>query len=352
MRELQPETTMDIHTYKLKGRVLLLNLFSLIFIGLIIGIPLFLMFEMVAASYKSETNYAVPQYVLLCVFSPIIVLTGILIIQQIFNTISLFFSDIKITPEGIEYRNWPYRHIRSRWSEVDRLGKFLFYDVVYLKSYEVIGLSLSFSKLFKFLAFSQASISLSSYKGWPGGPLASDLKHYAPQLFESQPAVGQAEAPNHDSNVSGISQEYRLLAALSHASVLFSGIGILVPLLIYFTQKKKSTFLAFHALQAFFFQLAGILFSFLSPFCILGVIFIPAFSEYLSGKFMSFEPYLGIYLIITVVITMLIVFCSLIYMIYGTIAAIQTYQGKDFRYVIIGKQIEKRTTIPGNVTEN
>jgi len=342
MPELQPEITQDIHTYKLKEWVLLLNLFSLIFLGIIIGSSLALIISLVASLYQTGPDFAILRYVLESVFAPIVVLFGIVIIQQIVNTISIFFSNIKITPEGIENRIWPYRHIRSRWAEVDRLGKFLFYDVIYLKSYEVIGLSLSFVKPFKFFAFSQTSIALSSYNGWPDGNLASDLKHYAPHLFENRTVAEEAQAPNHVSNVSGISQEHRLLAALSHASILFTGFGVFVPLVIYFLQKKKSTFLAFHALQAFIFQLIGILISFLIPFCLLGVIFIPAFGPSLVGKDMPFEPFLGIYLILITVITMLLTFGSLAYMIYGVIGVIRVYQGKNFRYLIIGRQIEKR----------
>ncbi len=336
------ETPSNIHAYKLKPGILLLNIFSLIFVGIIIGISMALIISMLASSSKFEPNYRVLQYVLLGVFIPIIVLFGIVIIQQIVNTISIFSTKIKITPRGIEHRIWPYRHIRSRWSEIDRIGKFLFYDVIYLISYEVIGLSLSYTRPLKFLAFSQTSIALSSYEGWPNGQLAKDLEHYAPQLFEARVAAEEVQSSTADSNVSDISQEHRLLAALSHASVVFTGIGIFVPLLIYFAQKKRSTFLAFHALQAFFFQLIGALINFIFPFCLIGAIFIPAFSVSVAGKDAPFGAFFGAFLILTVVITMLIMFGNLACMIYGIIGAIRVYQGKDFRYVIIGKQIEKR----------
>ena len=46
----------------------------------------------------------------------------------------------------------------------------------------------------------------------------------------------------------------RLLALLSHLSV-FMG-GIILPLIIWATQKDKSKFVRFHSLQAIFYQLA------------------------------------------------------------------------------------------------
>jgi uncharacterized Tic20 family protein len=207
----------------------------------------------------------------------------------------------------------------------------------------VIGLSLSYTRPLKFITFSLTSIALSSYEGWPNGQLARDLEHFAPQLFENRAVAEEVQALSRDSNVPDISQEHRLLAALSHASVLFTGLGIFVPLWIYFVQKKKSTYLAFHALQAFFFQLIGTLTSFIFPLCLIGAIFIPALGVSVAGKDAPFGPFFGASVILIVVITMLVTVGSFAYMIYGIIGAVRVYQGKEFRYAIIGKQVEKRT---------
>jgi uncharacterized Tic20 family protein len=342
---LQPETTPDIHTYKFKPCRHLLNLFALIFTVFVMVIPLIFFIPVLVFSHQPEKSNGAFQLVLLCGLAPILILYGFVFIQMVVSNISMFFSYIKITPEGIEHKVWPYRHIRSNWVELDRLGKFLLHDVIYLKSYTVIGFSLSYVKPFVFFNnLFQNFIILSSYKGWPNGQLADDLKRCAPQLFEYKPSVEkiQAQETGSNSEAPGISQENRLLAALAHASVLFSTIGILVPLAIYFIQKKKSGFLAFHALQAFFFQLIGNLLGLLVTFCVLGVIFVPAIGASMVGNEKLFASFLGIVMLITVAISLLMSFGSTLYGLYGIIAAILTYQGKDFRYVIIGDMIRKK----------
>lgn len=338
--------TQGNHIYKSRPWVLLLNLFSLVFFLVVIGIPGIAIITLIASSLDFETDYRVLTYSLLCVFTPFIVMFALAIVQMIVAVISGFFSYIKITPEGIENKIWPYRDIRSGWSEVDRLGKFFLYDVLYLKSFEITGLSLSFTWPLKHLNFIQPSIALNTYNGWPDGELANDLKRYSPQLFDNQPPIERTQAPVQGANVTGISQEQRLLAALSHASVLFMGIGLFVPLVIYVTQKKRSVFLEFQALQAFIFQLLGSFVGILFPFCLVGAIFIPGIGASISGNENVIMPYMAVMMMISLAIAMLITFGSIAYGIYGIIGAILAYQGKDFRYVIIGKQIEKRSRLP------
>jgi uncharacterized Tic20 family protein len=48
--------------------------------------------------------------------------------------------------------------------------------------------------------------------------------------------------------------EERTWAALAHASILFFGFGSIAALLIWMVQRKKSTYVAFHALQALLYQ--------------------------------------------------------------------------------------------------
>jgi uncharacterized Tic20 family protein len=336
--ELQPEIAPAIHTYTPKLWVRFLNLFSILLQGILIVIILF----MLETLFKSGPNNRVLQLGLLCAFTPIFVYFGFAIIQLIVNTISISISSIRVTPDGIENRIWPYRHIRSRWSEVDRLGKFLFNDAIYLKSYEVIGLSLSYTWPLKVLNIFKPSIALSTYNGWPDGPLADDLKHYARQLFENKPAAEKVQASNQESGISGASRDDRLLAAFSHASILLFGFGLILPLVIYFTQKKKSAFLAFHALQAFIFQLIGNIVSFVFPLGLLGLICIPIFGAAFLGRQDIFEPLVWAMVILMVGIGGLLSLVSMAYMIYGIIGAILTYQGKDFQYVLIGKWIGKR----------
>ena len=55
------------------------------------------------------------------------------------------------------------------------------------------------------------------------------------------------------------STESRLLAALAHGSVVAQGIGILVGVVVYITQREKSRYAAFQGLQAAVFQLLNLI---------------------------------------------------------------------------------------------
>lgn len=95
----------------------------------------------------------------------------------------------------------------------------------------------------------QGFISLTGFEGWSDGQLVNDLKQYVPKLFESQ-STPQELQPENNKEVQAtekpsMSQEVRLLATISHASVLFPNIGFIVPIGIYLTQKKNHLILAF-----------------------------------------------------------------------------------------------------------
>ena len=66
-----------------------------------------------------------------CFLAPLGLALLLLLIQLTVAVFSLFFTAfIKTTPAGLEYRLWPSLHIRCAWSELDRLEKFLFNDLL------------------------------------------------------------------------------------------------------------------------------------------------------------------------------------------------------------------------------
>jgi uncharacterized Tic20 family protein len=307
-----------------------------------VGLPLGFLVAMVASARENGSEYAFLIASILCVTMPMAIGFIALFIMQVFNVLQFFFSYLGVDADGIEIKIWLYRHIRVPWSEVDRKEKFFFYDVIYFKSYEVAGFSLSQFWPWKAMKFFQSFIALYPFQGWSTGLLADDLKRYAPHLFEAREPILQAGERNSQLNNAAASQDTRLLAALGHVSILFSGIGIFVPLVIYLTQRKKSAFLAFHSLQAFIYQLViGVIYAFFQTCLVLGV-WVPLFLMTLTKN----ETTAGITMLIDVIA---IVVGSIIFMfsviaaeIYGIIGAVMTYQGKDFRYAIIGKRLLKK----------
>lgn len=337
--------TPNVHIYKPKRWTLALNIFSLLFMGIVMGIPLIVFVFMVNSLIQSQSEFISLTMALGCLLTPIIILLAFNIIQITINVIMSFFSYIKISPDGIEQKNSPYKHIRCNWSDVDKLGKFfLLTDVIYLNSYEVLGLSISLKSPFRFLHTKQGFISLTGYDGWPDGQLASDLKHYAPKLFDDQPISQETQPENKDVPIIGtpsVSQEIRLLAAISHASVLFTNIGVIVPIGIYATQKKKSSYIGFQALQALIWQIVMFVFNMLMSSCMVGTILIPVLFATSSQNERFLELSAGGIFLAVMICVFLIIVGNLAFVIYGIVGATMTYQGKDFRYVFIGDRIEK-----------
>lgn len=343
---MSTEFATNVHIYKPKRWNLALNIFSLFFIGIVMGIPLIAFVLMIVSFFRAEKELNTFAIVFGCLLTPLIILLAFNIIQMTINVIMSFFSYIKISPEGIEQKNSPYKHIRCNWSEVDKLGKFfLFTDVLYLNSFEMLGFSLSLRSPFRFLRPKQGFITLTGYEGWSDGQLANDLKQYAPRLFEDQRVLQAIQTENNmevqPTEAPSISQEIRLLAAISHAAVLFTNIGFIIPIVIYVTQKKKSSYLGFQALQALIWQIAMCVFTILTSSCMVGSILIPVLLTTASQN-ESFVGFSGGGIFIAMMISVfLMIFGNLAFMIYGIIGAVMTYQGKDFRYVFIGNRIEK-----------
>jgi len=340
-------TSPNIHIYKPKRWTIALNIISMFFIWIVMGLPL-IAFVLIAISLiRAQSEFISIATAFGCLLTPLIILMGFNIILVTISTLLSFFSYIKISPDGIEQKYAISKHIRCDWADVDRLGKyFLFTDVLYLNSYEVVGTSLSLKSPFRFLRPKQGFISLTGFEGWSEDQLANDLKQYAPQLFENQSSSQETQAEIKDVQkqevpVSETSPDSRLLAALSHASVLFSSPGVIVPIVIYATQRKKSSYIGFQALQALIWQIVAFVFTILTSSCMVGAILIPVLFATSSQNSRVLELSGGGIFVMMMVSVFLMIFGNMAFVIYGIIGAIMAYQGKDFRYVVIGNRIEK-----------
>ncbi len=134
--------------------------------------------------------------------------------------------------------------------------------------------------------------------------------------------------------------ESRLLAALAHASVVAQGVGILVGVVVYVTQRDKSRFAAFQALQAAVYQLLNLIII-MGLWLVWGVFYglsmIPLIQQAEANPDAAPPAIFWISLVSMVI--------PLIYMLlialYGLWAGLRTWQGHDFRYLLIGPWLEK-----------
>jgi uncharacterized Tic20 family protein len=137
------------------------------------------------------------------------------------------------------------------------------------------------------------------------------------------------------------SQNDKIMAALAHVSAILPLMGVIAPIVIWATQKDKSEFVAFQALQAIAYQLLMILGWFVGMGCYM----LSFFSTFLTIPFSGSEstptgsPFLMLGFFIPFVILGMIFFGGALFILYGLVGAIMTFQGKNFRYVIIGHRL-------------
>ncbi len=134
--------------------------------------------------------------------------------------------------------------------------------------------------------------------------------------------------------------EARLLAALAHGSIVIQGLGILVGVVVYLTQREKSRYAALQALQAAVYQ-------FICMVVIVGlwvawgifyaVSWIPLISQAQTMPDAPPPPLFWVGLVSMVIPFVLMIVVGL----YGLWAATRVWQGRDFRYLIIGRWLER-----------
>ena len=86
------DTAANTHIYKPNRWILALNVFSLVFIGIVMGIPLIAFVLMLASVIRAGSKLNTFTAFLACLLSPLIVLLGFVLIQQLLNIILSFFS--------------------------------------------------------------------------------------------------------------------------------------------------------------------------------------------------------------------------------------------------------------------
>ena len=177
-------------------------------------------------------------------------------------------------------------------------------------------------------------------------------RRYQPEKPKAR-ALGSSAVPRSYSTMR-LTDEEKLWAAIAHGSawVTFIGgivsagailpISVFVPLIIYFMFRKRSDYVAFHALQAFVLQLVGTVGAFalltvgglvwllgmviaiLALVIIVGIVLVPLWGL------------VGIALGIAVMVL------PLAMALYATLAAIETYNGRDYRYPRIAQWVDRQ----------
>jgi len=141
-------------------------------------------------------------------------------------------------------------------------------------------------------------------------------------------------------------KEDRWVAAMSHASAILLMWGLVSPLAVWITQKDRSPYLRFQALQATVYQVLALL----AYFGFMAVYFFSMIALFLALPLTSsggYRPgnesliFLLIFGIVILVVWAVILLAVPTYHLFAMIAGIQILKGKDYHYPILGKQIER-----------
>jgi len=144
---------------------------------------------------------------------------------------------------------------------------------------------------------------------------------------------------NPNVNSEAVSSDEKLLALLCHLSSFFG--GLILPVIIWATQKDKSKFVKFHSLQAIFFQIAFAVIVIFLVFVFLIILFagigITNINQYDTTNDMP--PLLIFFMILFYGGVFVLVFGFLAYSVY---LAVKSYKGEWIKIPLIGNAVYAR----------
>jgi len=143
-----------------------------------------------------------------------------------------------------------------------------------------------------------------------------------------------------------MNQDENIMAALAHITIIIPFMGLVGPIVIWVTQKDKSDYVNFQALQALTYQISTMLFWFVGMGCYICSFFgmfvlIPGGAIVVEGNEAVVGPIMMMTFLIPFLVFSLMFIGFIAFMIYGIIAAIMTIQGRDFKYIIIGQRVKQ-----------
>ena len=325
------------HIYRPKWMIYLINISVLTFMTIFA----FGYFKMGVLPYFHLINAeAQPDFMMSAsaiILFPIVLASFITYLILAVMLIAGLFSTLRIDDQGLEYHLWPQLHIRCNWPDVYLITKHLgISEVLQINDFEKVGLSISMGKLGSMFRMEKISIPLSKFNGWKTGALAKDLRQFAPQLFTEEYII-QAKQTKEELQTSN----ERFLSAICHASFYLGLMGIILPIILWFEQKGKSTYVRFQAIQAVIWQVVVHIFMILFLIILtigLSVVVVMG-TLYQQETWMQTLTIIGMGVLSLLTLAFLVLL--LVGLLYPTVAILQTAQGKDFQYTWVGGWVKR-----------
>jgi uncharacterized membrane protein len=137
-------------------------------------------------------------------------------------------------------------------------------------------------------------------------------------------------------------QDERIMAAISHASIITSGFGIVAAAVIWLMQREKSSYVRFQALQALAYQFVGMLGTLLLWAC-WGCFYSLSFIPMVQNP-QAYEDAPPPIFWISLASTAIPLVIMGLWWLYGLYGGLRTLQGHDFRYFVLGPMVQRYTS--------
>ncbi len=152
------------------------------------------------------------------------------------------------------------------------------------------------------------------------------------------------EAGGMPENKPATTQDERVIAAMAHGAAIIPFMGLVAAIVIWATQREKSAYVRFQALQAVAYQVSMVVLMFLAMGCYMcsffGMFLLIPLSEASSiGAAEGIFAMLGVFSPFLIFGVFMLLQLALI--VYGIIGAVRTLQGMDFEYIVIGKRVRQ-----------
>jgi uncharacterized Tic20 family protein len=138
------------------------------------------------------------------------------------------------------------------------------------------------------------------------------------------------------------------VAALAHGAALLPFWGLIGTIVIWATQKDRSRFVAFQALQALIYQVLPLLGMFVlvaCTMCSFGTFFLVIPASAIVAERGGGEALIILASLLTTGLPFLVFGVGLLiwlaYLAYAIYAAVRVFQGRDFRYAVVGRWVER-----------
>jgi uncharacterized Tic20 family protein len=141
-----------------------------------------------------------------------------------------------------------------------------------------------------------------------------------------------------------ITSDEGLMAAIAHF------FGILVALIVWATQKDKSRYVRFQAVQAMAFDLVVSVFTVIVVGFVMAIVFgilalgignMAMLGSQANPAAEPFRTFIALMTAIPFLIPCIIIPFILLFLVARIVATVQTLQGRDFHYPWLGKQVER-----------